>query len=264
MPICRPLRAPVIGAGYSAIAPRCSQPWEPDAGGGAWQPAFLGAALTWWSKETSLVGSPIDSITNLGSAGGSVSATTTARATVSTINSLNVAAFDGSANVETGGPLLSSVITASAYSLFGVVSLTAYGAAPSLSGFNDASVWTDTATGVFYPLCVVSTGVRAGQFSGAADHSTSVVALSLATAYAFVVNYSAQTLSLTIGGTAATPSSTGSDVGTLTGSMRMGANYNGVAKANVKVAELGVLNRAMTASEQASALAYLKAKWGAT
>jgi len=231
-------------------------------GGSGWSPTQLGAALTLWIKETSLVGSPIDSMTNLGSAGGAFSATLTARATIATINGLSAAVFDGTNTIEGGGPGELNVVTnTSAYSFVAAIKFNALTATAATSGWLEPNVLQDTATGSLYPWAVTNVGVRSGHYDGTLDRQTTETAVTLGTLYSTAVVYDGTNITQYLAGgskQAAAPAISHA----IANALRLGASQ-GNLKVNATLAELIGVNRALSAAEVAQARNYLVAKWGA-
>jgi len=258
--IIRPVRPPILTPtrGAGSLAP----PYADQGGGSAWSPSKLGANLTLWIKETSLVGSPIDSMTNLGTAGGAFSATLTARATVATVNGLSAAVFDGTNTTEGSGPGELNVVTStSAYSFVLALKVNGLSATAATSGWLEPNLLQDTATGSLYPVAITTVGVRSGHFDGV-DKQTTETAVTLGTLYAMAVTYDGTNVTQYLNGGSKTVAA-GAVSHATANALRLGASQ-GNLKVNVTLAELIGVNRFLTAAEVATARQYLVNKWGAT
>lgn len=228
--------------------------------GGQWSPSSL--APTLWINEASLVGSPIDSMTNLGSAGGAFSASTTARATVATINGKSAAVFDGVNNTEGSGPGELTVVTSTAaYSFVFALKVNSLSATAATSGWLEPNLLQDTATGSLYPVAITNVGVRSGHYDGA-DKQTTETAVTLGTLYAMAVTFDGSTITQYLNGGSKTVAA-GSVSHATANALRLGASQGGL-KVSVTLAEAIGVSRSMTAAEVAVARSYLATKWGAT
>ena len=226
--------------------------------GGQWSPSSL--APTLWINEASLVGSPIDSMTNLGSAGGSFTGVGSSRPARTTINGLPAPLFDGVNNALTGGPAQNAIMSAGPYSMVAAFKPIALTAVAATSGWNEPNVLQDAAGGNIYPIAVVTTGIRSGHFS-TIDNQTAVINPPMNVLYVIVVTYDGATISLTLNGTTQTVAAAAPAIGVQP--LILGQSQGGL-KVNFALPELMFVNRLPTAAEITSARAYLVGKWGAT
>ena len=86
-------------------------------------PTDLGGKLKVFTPSTAISGSPIDSIANLGGAGGSYSQTLTLRPAVGTLAGVSAADPDGSNDRLEGGPTLGNITSTTAYHVFAALNI---------------------------------------------------------------------------------------------------------------------------------------------
>jgi hypothetical protein len=229
------------------------------------QSVIPGGAPTLWLRSDRINGSPIDSITDVGSAAGSVSQTGTARPSVVTVGGQNGASFDGSNDLLDTGPLLSTVITAGAYSAFIVFKANALAGA---TGFSyDAAALLNDANGVgggnWCPFVLVAAGLYGGHYNASDIAMTSPIGINTGTLYIAQVIFGSGTITWKCNGI--TRTTTGAaNVGSLSNPAQLitlGANYNHAAFANAEVYETLVYNTALSAADQATALVYLQRRF---
>lgn len=200
-------------------------------------------------------GSPIDSWANAGSAGGSVSATLTTRPAQATINGLTCADFDGSNDVMTGGPALSNIIKSdgSRYTVCAVMRPDALTGA-STSGFNMRAMVADATNGVFYPILTDTSGILGGHFQ-VTDHKTAEIAVSAGTVYYVEVSYDGTNIVMRCNGTS--QSVAAGSIATLTGLLKLGANYASAVFIDATLAEMWIFNVKLSSGDLADCQAYL-------
>lgn len=256
--IIRPVRPPILmpTRGAGSLAP----PYADQGGGGAWFPQKLGANLTLWTNDTSLTGSPISAIANIGTAGGSFTGVGGSRPTRTTINGLPAPLFDGVNNALTGGPAQNAIMSAGPYSMVAAFKPVALTATATTSGWNEPNVLQDAAAGNIYPIAVVTTGIRSGHFSSI-DNQTAAINPTMNVLYVIVVTYDGTNISLTLNGTTQTVAAAAPAVGAT--ALILGQSQSGL-KVNFALPEMMFTNRLMTSAEIANARAYLVNKWGAT
>lgn len=220
-------------------------------------------ALTWavpsgrtlLLMDTGISGSPIDTWANAGSAAGSFSGTTTARPTAVTIDAHTCAQFDGSNDRMTGGPALSALFSASAYSVLAIIKPIALTGAAGGIGWNMRGAFTDNVNGDMWPLNFNGSGYCAGHWDGTTNTATAEIGVSTGTVYYFETVFGSGTV--TARANATTKTASRGNVSDRTGLSSLGANFNASVFLNATVCEVWGFNVALTAGQLADCQAYL-------
>lgn len=265
-PLTRPLSSPLDTAQGRGL------PWEEGGGSGApWTPAQLTSLKLWLKGGVDMVQVAGPKISDWGdqSAVGNdfTQATDANRPGVATVRNTAVPDFDGSASRMATAGLLSSMFSASAYTvLIAAQADTVTGT--SGSPWLNQTLFSDVGVGDLYCALVSSGGLKlqVGHFDGTS--SKIVTASGVTTAQPMLIEWtlSGGTLSGRVdAGTAVTATSVGNvRAAALAATVRVGSSYNAGVGSNFdgKLLEVVVCNAALSAGDITQARQYMSRAWG--
>lgn len=226
--------------------------WNPKAPGG----------LTGWISDASFSGSPVATVTNLGSAGGSWTAAGAAQPTTTAIGARTALLFDGTNNIMTGGPSPNALgVTGGNYTVIAALRPDALAGVPAF-GYAGASIIQDATSGDMYPIEFRATGVYAGHFTaGSLDKFTATIGVSTSTVYIVQVWYDGTNINLTANGSTQTVATGPSPMAGSANATTIGANYTGTPKFQGAIGELLIYSSDIGAGARSSAVGYLKSRF---
>lgn len=172
------------------------------------------------------------------------------------LNGQPVVRFDGSNDFLVSSALISSMIAASAYTIFAVVTPTTISSNNALSYQNDAA-YADT--GGFFALTFKSTPT-AHVFNWDGNEDTTSVSITAATPVLLMTRHDSGNLYISKNGETEASVASG-NTSTLTGALRVGRNYQSEFLQG-DIAELLIYNVVLSASDRNAILYYLGYKYG--
>lgn len=225
-------------------------------------PANPPGSPTLWLKPSgiSATGGNIDSWTNSGSLGGSVTQTGTNRPTVTTISSKNCALLAAASSQYFDSTLAVNLILANAGWTWACIVKPTTHTDVHTAGYDKPNVGIDRTQGNVYPVTLVSVGITAGQWAGGADRQTGAVSVSDGTAYFVMAWYDGTNLNLKVGTTLATTTASGNPV--ISGQfLRIGCDYTTAHFIDAAIAEPIAYNTALNSTDRATLESYLRGQY---